>query len=159
MYQHHANRPCITHIFILNIYAYSYIYTYVPTVGKSTLYAGIIHVYVLNIHTYSHIYVYTYMYTYTSMYMYIHICIHIHTCIYTYIHTYICVHKHICVQAPLHAGGSVSQIELKATNGWQIDVAEVQAAIRPDTRYMVINQPYNPAGKRIYMHSCTYISM
>jgi hypothetical protein len=33
------------------------------------------------------------------------------------------------------------------TQGWQIDPAEVEAAVRPgETRYMVINEPYNPAG-------------
>ena len=50
------------------------------------------------------------------------------------------------VETPLHAGGQSTQIRLKASNGWQIDPEEVQAAIRDDTRYMVINQPYNPAG-------------
>ena len=50
------------------------------------------------------------------------------------------------VQAPVHAGGNVTTIELKASNGWQIDLDEVQAAIREDTRYLVVNSPYNPAG-------------
>ena len=40
----------------------------------------------------------------------------------------------------------MTRIELKASNGWQIEVEEVAAAIRDDTRYMVINEPYNPAG-------------
>lgn len=50
------------------------------------------------------------------------------------------------VETPLHAGGNCTQIRLRASNGWQIDLDEVQAAIREDTRYIVINQPYNPAG-------------
>ena len=50
------------------------------------------------------------------------------------------------VEAPAHAGGQVTQIKLKAAKGWQIDPAEVQAAIRPNTRYLVLNEPYNPAG-------------
>jgi aspartate/methionine/tyrosine aminotransferase len=51
-----------------------------------------------------------------------------------------------CVEAPIHAGGQVTVIELKADNGWQIDIQQVRAAIRANTRYMVINSPYNPAG-------------
>ena len=50
------------------------------------------------------------------------------------------------VDTPIHAGGAVTQIQLKASNGWQIDLQEVRAAIRDNTRYLVINQPYNPAG-------------
>jgi DNA-binding transcriptional MocR family regulator len=50
------------------------------------------------------------------------------------------------VEAPIHAGGEVTVIQLKASNGWQIDLKQVQEAIRDNTRYMVINQPYNPAG-------------
>ena len=46
----------------------------------------------------------------------------------------------------MHAGGEVTQIQLKAENNWQIDVQEVQGAIRDNTRFMIINQPYNPAG-------------
>ena len=51
-----------------------------------------------------------------------------------------------CVEAPKHAGGEVTVLELKAADGWQIDLQQVKAAIRADTRYMVVNQPHNPAG-------------
>jgi aspartate/methionine/tyrosine aminotransferase len=51
------------------------------------------------------------------------------------------------VEAPTHAGSTVTRIELSAARGWQIDPAAVEAAIVPGrTRYMVINEPYNPAG-------------
>jgi aspartate/methionine/tyrosine aminotransferase len=50
------------------------------------------------------------------------------------------------VEAAVHAGGEVTQIQLEATRGWQIDPEQVKAAIRPNTRYMVLNEPYNPAG-------------
>ena len=50
------------------------------------------------------------------------------------------------VEAPSHAGSRVTRIPLKASNGWAIDPKEVRSAIRGDTRYMVINEPYNPAG-------------
>lgn len=49
-------------------------------------------------------------------------------------------------EAPVHAGSQVTRITLRASNGWQIDPDEVRAAIRENTRYMVINEPYNPAG-------------
>lgn len=46
----------------------------------------------------------------------------------------------------LEGAGSVTQIELKASNGWQIEVSSVQEAIQDNTRYLVLNEPYNPAG-------------
>ena len=49
-------------------------------------------------------------------------------------------------EAPLHAGSQVTKISLRASNDWQIDLDEVRAAIRENTRYMVINEPFNPAG-------------
>jgi len=48
--------------------------------------------------------------------------------------------------APVHAGSQVTKLTLKASNGWQIDLQQVRAAIRENTRYIVINEPYNPAG-------------
>jgi len=48
--------------------------------------------------------------------------------------------------APAHAGSQVTRIPLRPQDHWQIDPAAVEAAIRPNTRYMVINEPYNPAG-------------
>jgi aspartate/methionine/tyrosine aminotransferase len=51
------------------------------------------------------------------------------------------------VEAPTHAGSRVTRVELKASSGWQIDPSAVAEAIQPgDTRYMVINEPFNPAG-------------
>ena len=49
-------------------------------------------------------------------------------------------------EAPIHAGSQVTRIQLRAENGWQIQPDEVRAAIRESTRYIVINEPYNPAG-------------
>jgi DNA-binding transcriptional MocR family regulator len=56
------------------------------------------------------------------------------------------------VEAPGHAGGRVTQIKLRASNSWHPDPKEVEAAIREDTRYMVINEPYNPAGTLMSHH-------
>lgn len=49
-------------------------------------------------------------------------------------------------EAPVHAGSQVTRLQLKAANNWQVDPKMVQEAIRPNTRYMVINEPYNPTG-------------
>lgn len=46
----------------------------------------------------------------------------------------------------MHAGSQVTKIRLRAANNWQIDLDEVRQAIRENTRYIVINEPYNPAG-------------
>jgi aspartate/methionine/tyrosine aminotransferase len=40
----------------------------------------------------------------------------------------------------------VTQIRRSAKNRWQIPIEDVRAAIRNDTKYLVINEPYNPAG-------------
>lgn len=49
-------------------------------------------------------------------------------------------------ETPLHAGCQTTTLPLRAANNWQIDLADVRAAIRENTRYIVINQPFNPAG-------------
>ncbi|MCP5382173.1 MAG: aminotransferase class I/II-fold pyridoxal phosphate-dependent enzyme [Kordiimonadaceae bacterium] len=49
-------------------------------------------------------------------------------------------------QAPLHAGSEITKIRLDPESGWQVDPDQVEAAIKPNSRYMVINEPYNPAG-------------
>ena len=41
---------------------------------------------------------------------------------------------------------TTTQIRRCASNDWQIDMEQVRAAIRPDTKYMIINEPYNPGG-------------
>lgn len=48
--------------------------------------------------------------------------------------------------APRGEGGQVTTIPLRPEDGWQIDLGLVEAAIRPETKYLVINEPYNPAG-------------
>lgn len=49
-------------------------------------------------------------------------------------------------EAPVHAGSQVTRICLYPESGWQIDPSEVEAAIQKNTKYIVINEPYNPAG-------------
>ena len=53
------------------------------------------------------------------------------------------------VEAPIHAGGRVTKIRLTPQNGWAINPKEVEEAIQDDTKYMMLNQPYNPAGTLI----------
>ncbi len=40
----------------------------------------------------------------------------------------------------------MTQIPLRPEENWQIDPGAVEAAIQSNTKYMVINEPYNPAG-------------
>lgn len=40
----------------------------------------------------------------------------------------------------------VTQLRRRASNRWQINLDELKEAIRPDTKYLVINEPYNPGG-------------
>jgi aspartate/methionine/tyrosine aminotransferase len=49
-------------------------------------------------------------------------------------------------QAPIHALSQITKIQLHAKNQWQINPAEVESAIKKNTRYIVFNEPYNPAG-------------
>lgn len=48
--------------------------------------------------------------------------------------------------APRGEGGQMTTIHLSPEDGWQIDLTLVEAALRPETKYLVINEPYNPAG-------------
>ena len=88
------------HIYIYNIYIYTYIHIYIYTY---------IHIY---IYTYIHIYIYTYIHIY--IYTYIHIYIYIYVaCIYVlYIYIYIS-YIYVCytvIQPQSSNGGSVPQL-------------------------------------------------
>ena len=50
------------------------------------------------------------------------------------------------VQAPLLAGGRVTTLPLRASDGWGVRLDEVAAAIGPNTRAIWINMPHNPSG-------------
>ena len=54
-----------------------------------------------------------------------------------------------CQEAPLHAGASVSKVRLTRENNWDIDVAALEDACRADTKLILLNQPWNPAGTLI----------
>jgi len=44
------------------------------------------------------------------------------------------------------AFGSVSAVPLDATNNWALDIDQVAASIKPNTRLITINFPHNPTG-------------
>ena len=44
------------------------------------------------------------------------------------------------------AGAEVSRVELREDEGWHLDVSEVRAALRPNTRLILVNEPHNPTG-------------
>ena len=44
------------------------------------------------------------------------------------------------------AGAEVTRVALHATEGWRLDTAQVKAAIRPNTRLILVNEPHNPTG-------------
>ena len=47
---------------------------------------------------------------------------------------------------PLAAGAEVSGLLLRPENGWGLDVDEIEALLRPETRLVVVNFPNNPTG-------------
>jgi len=49
-------------------------------------------------------------------------------------------------EAPRLEGYSTTTVRRRPEDGWQIDPAAVEASMRPNTKYMVLNEPYNPAG-------------
>lgn len=44
------------------------------------------------------------------------------------------------------AGAEVSLHELRAEDGWALDVERIRSALRPQTRLIVVNAPHNPTG-------------
>lgn len=43
-------------------------------------------------------------------------------------------------------GADVTTIELHASDGWSLDLGAIAAALRPETRLIVVNAPHNPTG-------------
>jgi aspartate/methionine/tyrosine aminotransferase len=44
------------------------------------------------------------------------------------------------------AGAGVGRVSLRAADGWRLDAREVRAALRPNTRMILVNEPHNPTG-------------
>ena len=44
------------------------------------------------------------------------------------------------------SGADVTRVDLHEADAWRLDVDEVRAALRPNTRLIQINEPHNPTG-------------
>ena len=49
-------------------------------------------------------------------------------------------------EAPVRAGSQVTRIRLHPETNWQINPEAVEAAVQKNTKYIAINEPYNPTG-------------
>lgn len=47
---------------------------------------------------------------------------------------------------PQAFGAEVTAIQLKPENHWQLNLAEVEKAFRPNTKLLILNYPHNPTG-------------
>lgn len=47
---------------------------------------------------------------------------------------------------PQSFGASVTAVPLREQNGWKVDVSEVKAAFRQNTKVLILNEPHNPTG-------------
>ena len=47
------------------------------------------------------------------------------------------------------AGASLSLVDLQHEAGWRLDLAELQTALRPTTRAVIVNFPHNPTGAHL----------
>lgn len=45
-----------------------------------------------------------------------------------------------------YAGCDITRIALSPTNGWQLNLDAVEAALQANTKYIVLNDPHNPSG-------------
>ena len=54
-----------------------------------------------------------------------------------------------CQECPLHAGAAVTKVRLTRENNWDIDIAALEDACRFETKLILLNQPWNPAGTLI----------
>jgi aspartate/methionine/tyrosine aminotransferase len=44
------------------------------------------------------------------------------------------------------AGADLTRVDLRESGGWRLDTDEVRAALRPNTRLILVNEPHNPTG-------------
>jgi len=49
-------------------------------------------------------------------------------------------------EAPVRAGSQVTRIRLHPQTNWQVNPEAVESAVQKNTKYIVINEPYNPTG-------------
>lgn len=53
------------------------------------------------------------------------------------------------LEIPKSKGADVTEIQLKESNDWRIDLRSIQSSIKPNTKCIVINFPHNPTGQVI----------
>jgi aspartate/methionine/tyrosine aminotransferase len=53
------------------------------------------------------------------------------------------------LQVPLHIGCDVTRWQMTYDGGWDLHLADLEKAIRPETRLVVMNSPHNPTGHQM----------
>ena len=53
------------------------------------------------------------------------------------------------LELPKAKGCSITTIDLQESNNWQLDLIAIKAAIKPNTKWLVMNFPHNPTGQVI----------
>jgi aspartate/methionine/tyrosine aminotransferase len=53
------------------------------------------------------------------------------------------------IETPRAIGCAISFIDLDFESGFRLDIDKVEAAIRPNTRYVSVTYPHNPSGVTI----------
>lgn len=52
-------------------------------------------------------------------------------------------------EIPRSKGADITEIKLKEENNWRIDLLAIHTAIKPNTKFIIINFPHNPTGQVI----------
>lgn len=50
-------------------------------------------------------------------------------------------------EIPEHVDAELTRVELLASNQWRIDLKNIENAIKPNTKVLIINFPHNPTGQ------------
>ncbi len=53
------------------------------------------------------------------------------------------------LELPKAKGCSITTIDLQESNNWELDLNAIKAAIKPNTKWLVMNFPHNPTGQVI----------
>lgn len=59
------------------------------------------------------------------------------------------------LELPKAKGCSITTVELQEANNWQIDLNAIKTAIKPNTKWLVMNFPHNPTGQVISPNDLT----
>jgi aspartate/methionine/tyrosine aminotransferase len=53
------------------------------------------------------------------------------------------------IEVPKYKGCNITTVPLREENNWCIDIDAIQAEIKPNTKWLIINFPHNPSGQVI----------